>query len=78
MNDASEYLHAVSLLAQAIEEVLATERDPVRIALLNEIKDPVALTRPQDVGPYFVTCFSAMENSLNQWRAYGRGKAAFQ
>jgi hypothetical protein len=63
MNDATEYLHAVSLLRDAIAEFRATENDPLRISLLNEINDPVALTRPQDVGPYFVACFSAKENS---------------
>jgi Protein of unknown function (DUF2971) len=77
MNDASEYLHAVSLLREAIAEIRATENDPLRTSLLNEINDPVALTRPQDVGPYFVACFSAKENSLNQWRAYGRGEGGF-
>lgn len=77
MNDASEYLHAVSLLTEAIAEIRAIEKDPLRISLLNEINDPVGLTRPQDVGPYFVTCFSAKENSLNQWRAYGRGEGSF-
>jgi hypothetical protein len=77
MNDASEYLHAVSLLQRAIDQALTTERDSLRLSLLNEIREPVALTRPEDVGPYFVTCFSAAENSLNQWRAYGRGEGGF-
>jgi len=62
---------------EAIAEIRATEKDPLRMSLLNEINAPVALTRPQDVGPYFVTCFSAKENSLNQWRAYGRGEGGF-
>jgi hypothetical protein len=77
MNDASEYLHAVSLLTNAINELRATEKDPIRISLLNEINDPVALTRPEHVAPYFVACFSTKENSLNQWRAYGRGEGGF-
>jgi hypothetical protein len=44
---------------------------------LKEIYEPVSLTRPQDTAPYFVTCFSAAENSLNQWRAYGRGEGGY-
>jgi hypothetical protein len=77
MNDASEYLHAVSLLAREIEETLGVEKNPLRVSLLNEIRDPVVLTRPQDVAPYFVACFSAAENSLNQWRAYSRGEGGY-
>jgi Protein of unknown function (DUF2971) len=77
MNDASEYLHAVSLLTQEIDQVRSSEKDQLKINLLEEIKGPVSLTRPQDVGPYFVTCLSAAENSLNQWRAYGRGEGGY-
>jgi hypothetical protein len=77
MNDASEYLHAVSLLTELVAEIRASENDPLRISLLDEIKEPVSLTRPQDVGPYFVACLSTKENSLNQWRAYGRGEGGF-
>jgi hypothetical protein len=77
MNDASEYLHAVSLLSESIKEAREKETDALRIQLLDEIQNPVALTRPQDVAPYFVACLSAKENSLNQWRAYGRGEGGF-
>ena len=77
MNDSSEYLHAVSLLTQEIDQIRSTESDPVRIGFLEEIKGPVSLTRPQDAGPYFVACLSAKENSLNQWRAYGRGQGGY-
>lgn len=77
MNDSSEYLHGVSLLTQAIEQVRSNESDPLKISLLEQIKDPVSLTRPQDVAPYFVSCLSAHENSLNQWRAYGRGEGGY-
>jgi Protein of unknown function (DUF2971) len=77
MNDSSEYLHAVSLLTQEIDQVRSTESDPVRIGFLEEIREPVSRTRSQDAGPYFVTCLSAKENSLNQWRAYGRGQGGY-
>ena len=62
MNDASEYLHAVSLLTDAIAEARMNENDPLRVSLLKEISDPVALTRPKDVGPYFVACFSTLRD----------------
>ncbi|MDH2346489.1 DUF2971 domain-containing protein [Bradyrhizobium sp. SSUT77] len=77
MNDASEYLHAVSLLAREIDQALLSESDPLRISLLKEVKDPVSLAGPQHVGPYFVSCLSSEENSLNQWRAYGRGEGGY-
>jgi len=77
MNDSSEYLHAVSLLAQEINEARSIESDPLKISLLEEIKGPVTLSRPEGVAPYFVTCLSAKENSLNQWRSYGRGEGGY-
>src|SRR5262245_57640525 len=70
MNDASEYLHAVSLLVQNIREARARTLSPLQIKLLDGMEPPVAGTRPEHVAPYFVICFSAEENSLNQWRAY--------
>jgi hypothetical protein len=77
MNDASEYLHAVTLLLESIKAALKSTSDPLQIKLLEEIEPSVGLTRPQDVAPYFVACFSAQENSLNQWRAYGGGEGGF-
>src|SRR4029077_10194075 len=79
MNDASEYLHGVSLLLEAIRDARrrASNLDPLQIKLLDEMEPPVSQTRPQDVAPYFVACFSAQGNSLNQWRAYSRGEGGF-
>lgn len=77
MNDASEYLHAVSLLTDSIRLAKTRQLSSLQRKLIEEIEQPVALTRPQDSGPYFVTCFSSAENSLNQWRAYGRGEGGF-
>lgn len=77
MNDASEYLHAVSLLADNISDAKKRLSDPLQIKLLEEIGPPVAATRPQDTAPFFISCFSAKVNSLNQWRAYSRGEGGF-
>jgi hypothetical protein len=77
MNDASEYLHAVSLLTESIATAKKKSTHPLQLKLLEEIEGPVAQTQPQHVAPYFVTCFSAQENSLNQWRAYSRGEGGF-
>jgi hypothetical protein len=77
MNDASEYLHAGSLLLEHMKQLeKACATDPLQLSVLGEMEKRIA-TRPEDVAPYFVACFSAQENSLNQWRAYGRGEGGF-
>jgi Protein of unknown function (DUF2971) len=75
-NDASEYLHASSLLVERVKLEKARATDPLRLSVLAEMEKWIA-TRPEGGAPYFVACFSAKENSLNQWRAYGRGEGGF-
>jgi Protein of unknown function (DUF2971) len=80
MNDKSEYLHASELLAEAIKVAKSKNRslDPLQIKLLEEMEPAVGSTRPENIGlPFFVCCFSAKENNLNQWRAYGRGEGGY-
>lgn len=77
MNDASEYLHAVQLFSERIREAKKTRTDKDQLALLEIMDEPVANTKPENVAPYFVSCFSEKENSLNQWRAYGRGEGGY-
>jgi Protein of unknown function (DUF2971) len=77
MNDASEYLHAVSLLLENVRLEKTRTADPLRLGVLGEMEKWIEGTRPEDTTPYFVACFSAQENSLNQWRAYGRGEGGF-
>jgi hypothetical protein len=77
MNDASEYLHAVNLLLDQIREAKKIRTNKDQLALLEHIYAPVADTKPEHVPPYFVACFSEKENSLNQWRAYGRGEGGY-
>lgn len=77
MNDASEYVHAVSLLLENVRLEMTRTAGQLQLDVLNEIEKSIAETRLEDAGPYFVACFSAQENSLNQWRAYGRGEGGF-
>ena len=77
MNDASEYLHAVGLLLDQIRDAKKVRTDKDQQALLEEMDAPVANTKPEHVAPYFVVCLSEKENSLNQWRAYGRGEGGY-
>lgn len=77
MNDASEYLHAVQLLSDDIHRKQASVSDSLQKQLLDYLEPAVSRTRPQDVAPYFVACFSEEEDSLSQWRAYGRGEGGF-
>lgn len=77
MNDASEYLHGVDLLVGSIHDAKAITKDKDIQKLLELMEPAVSGTRPENVAPYFVVCFSEQENSLNQWRAYGRGEGGF-
>jgi hypothetical protein len=77
MNDASEYLHAASLLFEHVKIEKTRRTDPLQLSVLAEMEKWIEGRRPEGVAPYFVTCFSAQENSLNQWRAYGRGEGGF-
>jgi hypothetical protein len=77
MNDASEYLHAVSLFRERIQLEKKRANNPLQANLLAEMDQLTSDTRPEHTAPYFITCFSAAENNLNQWRAYGRGEGGF-
>jgi hypothetical protein len=77
MSDVSEYLHAVGLLLDQVREAKKTRTRKEQLALLEQIHDPIENTKPEHVAPYFVACFSEKENSLNQWRAYGRGEGGY-
>jgi hypothetical protein len=76
MNDASEYLHGVSLLLDSVRKAKAFA-NKLQMTLLEEIEPSISQTRPEHAAPYFITCFSEQENSLNQWRAYSRGEGGF-
>src|ERR1019366_10351896 len=77
LNDASEYLHAVNVLLEKVAQAQAGQRAPLEVELLQEMEPLLKATRAENVNHYFVTCFSEEPNSLNQWRAYGKGEGAF-
>jgi hypothetical protein len=69
MNDASEYLHAATLLLEVIKDAKGLATGRLEQALLSELQANVESTRPDNVYGYFVACFSEHENDLNQqWR----------
>jgi hypothetical protein len=76
MNDASEYIHAVQLLLAAVQRERPSATGADR-ALLDHMEARLAPTEPGNYYPYFITCFSAAENDLSQWRAYGQGEGGF-
>ncbi|MET4173853.1 hypothetical protein ABIB99_004953 [Bradyrhizobium sp. LA6.1] len=77
LNDASEYLHAVSILVEAIRSEKAQKVSSLRQTVLEELEAFVTHTKPEDTASVFVACFSIAENSLNQWRAYGNGEGGY-
>jgi hypothetical protein len=78
MNDATEYRYAVSLLHEAVKHQKSRNAEqPTQLSLLEEIEAFLEGPAPELNVPYFVACFSEQENSLNQWRAYGRGEGGF-
>jgi hypothetical protein len=76
MNDVTEYLHASLLLDEHVQLESARTKDRLKLSVLAEMRKWIA-KRPENARPYFVVCFSTKENSLNQWRAYGRGEGGF-
>jgi hypothetical protein len=78
MNDETEYRYAVSLLSEAVKHEKTQNADqPLRLSLLKEMEKFLVGPLPELAVPYFITCFSEQQNSLNQWRAYGRGEGGF-
>jgi hypothetical protein len=83
LNDAAEYLHAVSLLLERVRAELARTTTPLQRKLLEEMEKSISGTRAEHAAPYFITCFSAEENSLighcsylaGQW-PHGRNSSA--
>ncbi len=77
VNDASEYLHAATILLEIIRAEKTLGNSTLRQTVLDELDLFVAGTGPEDIAPVFVACFSTAENSLNQWRAYGSGEGGY-
>jgi hypothetical protein len=77
MNDASEYLHAVKLLSNECHAMVGKCAQPLQAQILQKMISLLDDTSTSNQYPVFVACFSAAENSLNQWRAYSRGEGRF-
>jgi len=81
LNDATEIRYAASKLREALSSLLPSmdEEDiSTRFAkrFIELLQDDDAT--PNSVGlPYFVTCFSTLEDDLSQWRSYGGGENGY-
>jgi Protein of unknown function (DUF2971) len=81
LNDATEIRYAASKLREMLSGMLpsmsdgqsSTEFTKRFIELLEDDE-----SAPNSVGlPYFVTCFSAQEDDLSQWRSYAGGENGY-
>lgn len=77
LNDSKETEYATDLFKDAVKQVMAEKNsDGNAIAFLNAVlefvkEEPENPTR--GVSKFFVTCFSAEEDDLNQWTKYAKG-----
>jgi hypothetical protein len=81
LNDSTEVRYASKLFCAALESLRALYLgDSIASAFLDraidlfqeDIDDP-----SQSAIPYFVTCFTELEDDLSQWRAYGGGENGY-
>jgi hypothetical protein len=81
LNDATEIRYAASQLREALSSTLPsmTEGEPATGFVkryIELLEDDGAV--PNNVGlPYFVSCFSTLEDDLSQWRSYGGGENGY-
>ncbi|NYF78370.1 DUF2971 domain-containing protein [Granulicella arctica] len=81
LNDATEIRYAASKLREALSSMLlGMEEDEPTTKFTNRyielLQDDDAA--PNSVGlPYFVSCFSLLEDDLSQWRSYGGGENGY-
>jgi hypothetical protein len=77
MNDASEYVHAAKLLLAELEAQSLVVTSNLQKQLLHEMRPWLTNLEPARFQNFAILCFSAAENSLNQWRSYARGEGGF-
>jgi len=77
MNDAREFLHAVSLLLDAVRLRQKQSTSALVQRTLSDLESFIAPTSAESAPAIFVTCFTGEDNSLNQWRAYGKGEGGY-
>lgn len=77
MNDADEYKHAVDLLLLVLADAEQRKLSPAQSRIVGLMKENLMGTRPSNYYPVFVSCFSALDDDLSQWRSYGGQNAGF-
>lgn len=76
LNDSKEAQYAVDLLSAEIQKELTSATMAKEKVILEEMQKLVSGTDTSSAGT-FVFCFSAREDDLSQWRAYGGGESCF-
>jgi hypothetical protein len=81
LNDATEIRYAASKLREALSSLLPSmEEEDVSTKFAKRFIELLQDddSAPNSVGlPYFVTCFSTLEDDLSQWRSYGGGENGY-
>jgi hypothetical protein len=73
LNDRREFMHAVDLVREEIDELLTSPDHQTR-SILQEMNDGISGIESMNV---CVCSFSEERDSLSQWRAYGSGTSGF-
>jgi hypothetical protein len=79
LNDAKETEYATDRFKQAINQLIGEKKgDPDAVTFLNAVLEFVKDERENPVrgtSKFFVTCFSAEGDDINQWSRYSKGNA---
>jgi hypothetical protein len=77
VNDQLELRYGQSLLLQAFRKLKETEQLSNDESFLIEILEQRLSEDRTNTSDWFITCFSAKEDDLSQWRAYGAGEGGY-
>jgi hypothetical protein len=81
LNDATEIRYSAMRLRDALTKILAEMNDDQPALII--MKKYLELLQDDDASPnsvalpYFVSCFSSLEDDLSQWRSYGGGENGY-
>jgi Protein of unknown function (DUF2971) len=81
LNDATEIRYSAAILREVLSEMLETLSEDERV--LTFLRTFISLLEDDDnlpnhnALPYFVCCFSALQDDLSQWRCYGGGENGY-
>lgn len=76
LNDQTEFIAGMNIVRETIQELLTDEPQLHLRRMLERVQSGLAHEEHRDVYPYLVS-FSASEDSLSQWRAYGASGSGF-